>query len=91
MSPIVDNDYRLPGNPSPRAGQWTVSSPIPAPHENRPEEEGEVWCNRCPEPATETYNEERLCHACALDLAYKIESPSWRIRPHRIRDLKPKP
>ena len=40
--------------------------------------EAEVWCQRCPEPATETYNEERLCAACAATLRYKIESPAWR-------------
>jgi hypothetical protein len=41
-------------------------------------QEAEVWCRRCPLPATETYNDERLCHDCALTLAYKIESPAWR-------------
>lgn len=45
------------------------------------DEEAEVWCRRCPEIATETYNGERLCHDCKLTLAYKIESTAWRARP----------
>lgn len=42
--------------------------------------EAEVWCQRCPATATETYNGERLCHDCAVTLAYKIESPAWKHR-----------
>ena len=55
-------------------------------------DEGEVWCRRCPAPATETYNEERLCHDCAATLAYKPESNAWRVHwNHEPADVSRRP
>lgn len=38
----------------------------------------EVWCARCDQPSTETRGDQALCHACALTVDWKNNSPSWR-------------
>ena len=58
------------------------------------DESADLWCRRCPAPATEMVGDHAYCHEHALDALWKANSPSWNPKPAkqrvvRLDDLSP--